>query len=59
MTEKTAKADLNTTITVKRDNGMTITIATVCDTWADAEKFIKDSEDNLLKGNNGNQKNQH
>ena len=44
---------LETILTLKKGNGVTITVSTVCDDWENMQKFISDFENTLLKGNDG------
>ena len=47
------KARLETTLFLKKDNGVTITVSTVCGNWESMQKFLSDFENTLLKGNDG------
>jgi hypothetical protein len=45
--------DLDVSITVKRENGTTVTVQTRCGRWSDAQRFIRDFDANLLSMKNG------
>ena len=51
MDKKTAR--LETTLTLKKGNGVTVTISTVCGNWEAVQNFLSDFENTLLKGNDG------
>lgn len=45
--------NLNMSITMNRNDGTTVTISTKCDRWADAKRFIRDFDANVLSMKNG------
>ena len=48
---------LTTTLSFTKQNGLTVTISTLCADWKLMQKFLSDFENNMLKGNDG--KTQH
>jgi hypothetical protein len=51
------KHHLNSTLSFTKENGITLTISSMCGDWESMQKFLNDFEDTLLKGKNG--KSQH
>ena len=45
--------DLKVSITLKRENGTTVTVETKCSRWSDAKRFINDFDANVLSMKNG------
>lgn len=60
MTEKEDKPKerLETVLSITNENGVTVTVSTVCGNWEYMQKFINDFENTLLKGKNGKAKHQ-
>jgi hypothetical protein len=44
---------LDVTLSIKRENGVTISVSARCADWELVQKFLNDFENTLLKGNNG------
>lgn len=54
MTEKEENINerLETTLTLKKANGVTISVSTVCGSWNFTQKFLSDFENTFLNDNN-------
>jgi hypothetical protein len=50
---------LETTLSLKKENGVTVMVSTVCGSWKYMQKFLNDFENTLLKSNNGKAKHQN
>jgi hypothetical protein len=44
---------LDVTLSIKRKNGVMLSVSSNCADWELVQKFLSDFENTLLKGNNG------
>ncbi|MGA2683178.1 MAG: hypothetical protein ABSF44_15430 [Candidatus Bathyarchaeia archaeon] len=56
MAEEKPKERLETVLSITKENGVTVTVSTVCGSWEYMQKFLSDFENSFLKGKNGKAK---
>lgn len=53
MSKKEPVERLETTLTLKKKNGVTVSVRTVCGSWSFMQKFLSDFENTILNDKNG------
>jgi hypothetical protein len=56
VTEKKPTERLEAVLSMTKENGVTVTVSTVCGSWEYMQKFLSDFENTLQKGKNGKTK---